>query len=166
VPVGTETIVARARKRGGLLEIDGATPLEVRFGKDVAPARAVIESAAGMWRLDRVDKTETAVLDASGAAIAAIDYATRPQHVVLAGGERIPFTASGLFALRRYRLGEDLFVAGAALSPFREFTARISPELAGRADRALLIGLAAAFTHWRIRARSSVPSNMDRTYYQ
>ena len=158
--------MARARKRGGLLEIDGANPLQIRFGKDIQPARAVIQSADGTWRLERVDRTETAVLDASGAAIASVDYATRPQHVVLAPGERIPFTVRGLFAFRRYRLGEDLFVAAAALVPFREFTARISPELAARPDRALLIGLASAFTHWHIGAKSSVPSSSDRTYYQ
>jgi hypothetical protein len=166
--VGTETkIVARVRKRGRLLEVvqdDGVRVAEVRFGKDVQPARAVIEAADGTWRLERIDKTQTAVLDTAGTAVAAIDYSSRPQHIVLAGGERIPFATSGLFALRRYRLGEDLFVARGSLLPTTEFTAAISPALATRSDRSLLIGLASAFTHWRMQ--DTVPSNSDRTYYQ
>jgi hypothetical protein len=166
--VGTETkIVARVRKRGRLLEVvqgDGVRVTEVHLGKDVKPARAVIEAADGAWRLERIDKTETAVLDAAGTAVAAIDYSSRPQHVVLAGGERIPFTTSGLLALRRYRLGEGLFVARGSLLPFTEFTALVSPALAAHPDRSLLIGLASAFTHWRMQ--DTVPSSSDRTYYQ
>jgi hypothetical protein len=156
VPVGTETVVGRVRHRGRLLEVTGSGGerlLEVRFGKDVHPARAVIEATDGTWRLERIDKTETAVLDAAGASVASVDYSTRPQHVVLAGGERIPFTGKGLFAARRYRLGDDLFVARALFLSLREFSAQISPELAARPDRTLLIGLGSTFAHWRIQAR-------------
>jgi hypothetical protein len=165
--VGTETrIAARARKRGRLVEItqDGTRLLELRLGKDVKPARAIIEAPHGTWRLDRVDKTQTTVVDATGATVASIDYSTRPQQIVI-GAERIPFTSDGAFALRRYRLGDDLFVARATRwAPGREFVADVSPALQARPDGLLLLGLACAFTHWRVQETG--PTAADRTYYQ
>jgi hypothetical protein len=165
--VGTETrIVGRARKRGRLLEVSqgGTRLLELRLGKDAKPARAIIEAPIGTWRLDRVDKTQTNVVDGNGAQVASIDYSERPQQVVIAS-ERIPFTSDGAFALRRYRLGDDLFVARATRwAPFREFVADVSPALQARPDGVLLLGLACAFTHWRVQ--DTGPTAADRTYYQ
>jgi hypothetical protein len=165
--VGTKTrIVGRARKRGRLVEIsqDGARLLELRLGKDAEPARAIIEAPGATWRLERVDKTHTNVVDANGAQVASVDYSQRPQEIVL-NGERIPFTSDGAFAMRRYRLGDDLFVARATRwAPSREFVADVSPGLQARADGILLLGLACAFTHWRVQETG--PTAADRTYYQ
>lgn len=165
--MGSETrIAARARKRGQLLEIsqEGARLLELRLGKDAKPARAIIDAPHGTWRLERVDKTQTTVLDSSGATVASIDYSERPQQIVI-GDERIPFTSDGAFALRRYRLGDDLFVARATRwAPGREFVADVSPGLQARPDGLLLLGLACAFTHSRVQETG--PTAADRTYYQ
>jgi hypothetical protein len=165
--VGTETrIVGRVRKRGRLLEIsqDGTRLLDLRLGKDAKPARAIIDAPGAAWRLERVDKALTNVTDKSGAQVASIDYSERPQQIVI-GSERIPFTSDGAFALRRYRLGDDLFVARATRwAPFQEFVADVSPALQARPDGILLLGLACAFTHWRVQ--DTGPTAADRTYYQ
>jgi hypothetical protein len=129
---------------------------------------AVIETRGGTWRIETPARGEgdegAPVRGEDGATVARIAYSRGPHRVTrhtlfLAGGEQVTFVSEAGFMSQRYRLGDDLFVASPNwFRPFREFTAALSPELARRPDRVLLVALASVLTHWRISGGVYPPS--------
>jgi len=151
-PITASQLQGRASKRGKALtmtNLNGEAVVRASLGKAAAPAEAVFETAEGTWRIERVGRSEVAVLDRRGNPVAR----ARKGEVVLPGGEILPWAQSGLPRVR-YRLGDGLWVAKGRWLSRRRFSAELSGALLSRTDKSLVAGIASVLTQHAVDRRS------------